>query len=408
MKFKYILLIVLVIIALHLVVVWFFMRGGNVPAAGAEATAGGTEQSIAEAIAATKAKAGLKKTQNLTEKDMAFQDRSKPVLSTTPRIHTPYRYEYAVRGNIPGIPSSANATSGILLDADTRIVLWAKNPERAFPIASMTKLMTLFLAYEDIVAGKVALDTQIQVTRAAAKIGGSQVWLDPRETFSLQDLLMAVSLKSANDAAYLVGEYLGGGDVAAFIARMNRRAAELGMKNTHYYNPHGLPGTSSRTDNVSSPADMATLAEYILEHPLLMKWSSTLYADFRTPGTKGHLRMKNHNNLLPGGRYASPGVDGLKTGFIARSGYCVTVTCLRNGKRMIAMVTGYPTARERDQFLRQLLSWGYSRADDPAAALAETRKQASQVRTTTKTAAKKKTAVKRTATKKTSAKRRQQ
>ena len=180
------------------------------------------------------------------------------------------------------------------------------------------------------------------------------------------------------------------------------------MKNTHYYNPHGLPGTSSRTDNVSSPADMATLAEYILEHPLLMKWSSTLYADFRTPGTKGHLRMKNHNNLLPGGRYASPGVDGLKTGFIARSGYCVTVTCLRNGKRMIAMVTGYPTARERDQFLRQLLSWGYSRADDPAAALAETRKQASQVRTTTKTAAKKKTAVKRTATKKTSAKRRQQ
>lgn len=192
MKFKYILLIVLVIIALHLVVVWFFMRGGNVPAAGAEATAGGTEQSIAEAIAAAKAKAGLKKTQNLTEKDMAFQDRSKPVLSTTPRIHTPYRYEYAVRGNIPGIPSSANATSGILLDADTRIVLWAKNPERAFPIASMTKLMTLFLAYEDIVAGKVALDTQIQVTKAAAKIGGSQVWLDPRETFSLQDLLMAV------------------------------------------------------------------------------------------------------------------------------------------------------------------------------------------------------------------------
>ena len=136
----------------------------------------------------------------------------------------------------------------------------------------------------------------------------------------------------------------------------------------------------------------------VLEHPLLMKWSSTLYADFRTPGTKGHLRMKNHNNLLPGGRYASPGVDGLKTGFIARSGYCVTVTCLRNGKRMIV----YPTARERDQFLRQLLSWGYSRADDPAAALAETRKQASQVRTTTKTAAKKKTAVKRTVTKKKS------
>ncbi len=390
MKFRYILLIVLVIIALHLVVVWFFMRGGSPATNMTTASESSTTQSIAEAIAA---KAALKASQPAADTQSAAAPPQERLPRSTPGIHTPYRYEYAVRGNIPGLPSSANATSGILLDADTRIVLWAKNPERAFPIASMTKLMTLFLAYEDIEAGKVSLNTPIQVTRNAAKIGGSQVWLDPRETFSLQDLLMAVSLKSANDAAYLVGEYLGGGDVDLFIARMNRRAAELGMKNTHYYNPHGLPGSTSRTDNVSSPADMAMLAEYILEHPLLMKWASTLYADFRTPGTKGHLRLKNHNNLLPGGRYASPGVDGLKTGFIARSGYCVTVTCLRNGKRMIAMVTGYPTARERDRFVRQLLNWGYSRADDPAAALAETRNSSANT-------VKKKTPAKRAAAKK--------
>ena len=105
----------------------------------------------------------------------------------------------------------------------------------------------------------------------------------------------------------------------------------------------------------------------------------------------------NHNNLLPGGKYASPGVDGIKTGFIARAGYCVTVTCLRNGKRMIAMVTGFPTARERDLFLRKLLNWGYSRADDPAAALAETRVQ----ETKAPVSAKRKTSVKNSSKQKT-------
>ena len=157
---------------------------------------------------------------------------------------------------------------------------------------------------------------------------------------------------------------------------LKRLQKELGMTRTRYYNPHGLPGATRRTDNASSPADMVTLAEYFMEHPLLMEWVSARRAGFRKPGTRGYLQLMNHNNLLPGGKYASPGVDGIKTGFIARAGYCVTVTCLRNGKRMIAMVTGFPTARERDLFLRKLLNWGYARADDPAAALAETRVQA--------------------------------
>ena len=216
MKFRYILLIVLIIIALHLAVVWFFMRGTG---SGSPETSSGTEQSIAEAIAAAKANASLN---NTLRKKSASGNQP---LRSNPGIHTPYDYQYAVRGNIPGLPSSRNATSGILVDADKRIVLWAKNPDRSFPIASMTKVMTLFLAYEDIEAGKVTLDTPIRVTNAAAKIGGSQVWLDPRETFPLQELLMAVSLKSANDAAYLVAEYLGGGDASVFVARMNQRSA---------------------------------------------------------------------------------------------------------------------------------------------------------------------------------------
>ena len=382
MKFRYILLIVLVIIALHLVAVWFFMRGTG---SAMPTQDNRTEQRIAEAIAAAKAKANQKNISGESGKTAVDALAEPQKMQSIAGLHTPYSYQYAVRGNIPGISSSRNATSGILVDADKRIVLWAKNPDRSFPIASMTKVMTLFLAYEDIEAGKVTLDTQIRVTNAAAKIGGSQVWLDPRETFSLQELLMAVSLKSANDAAYLVAEYLGGGNVSTFVSRMNRRARELGMKHTRYFNPHGLPGASSRTDNVSSPSDMVTLAEYFMEHPLLMEWVSTRRAGFRKPGTKGHLILVNHNNLLPHGKYASPGVDGIKTGFIARAGYCVTVTCLRNGKRMIAMVTGFPTARERDQFLKKLLDWGYSRADDPAAAAAETQSQAAETGTSAKT-----------------------
>jgi len=411
MKFKYLLLIILAIIALHLIIVWLFMRGGEsrTPAAPQDSS----QQSIAESIAAAKAAAAktaetasgtfagasapaARLTSAAENAKNGIQAASSVPLKKTPRVHAAYRYDYAVSGNIPELPASAHATSGILVDADTGTVLWAKNPERAFPIASMTKVMTLFLANEDIESGRIRLDTQVKVTPAAAKIGGSQVWLDPKETFSIQDLLLAVSIKSANDAAYQVAEFLGDGDPLSFVNRMNRRASELGMKNTHYYNPHGLPGANSREDNVSSPADMARLAEYFLEHPLLVKWASTLYADFREPGTKGHLQLKNHNNLLPGGRYATAGVDGLKTGFIARAGYCNTVTCLRNGKRLIAMVTGFPTAKERDIFLRQLLNWGYPRTEDPAAALAETRRKAAEPRTTVKSTKKSKSVKKRT------------
>ena len=146
-------------------------------------------------------------------------------------------------------------------------------------------------------------------------------WLDARETFKLEELLKAVAIKSANDAAYQVAEFLGSGDVYGFVVRMNQRARELGMKRTRFYNPHGLPGNSSAEDNVSSPEDMALLAEHCLNHQKIMEWAAMPKADFRG----GKTELINHNNLLPGRKFPAPGVDGLKTGFINRSGYCVTL-----------------------------------------------------------------------------------
>ena len=278
-------------------------------------------------------------------------------------ITKPYDYSAAVEGSIPGFSGGKPGTAGIIIDLSTRKVLWSRNARKAVPIASMTKLMTILVAYEMIQdkSNGLSLDTPVKVTVDAYKIGGSQVYLDPRETFTLGELMMAASIQSANDAAYLIAEYLGGGDVHQFVQRMNHKAVQLGMKNTVFRNPHGLPGKSSSEDNVSSPEDMARLAEATLLYPQLVKWSSTWKAPFRKPGTKGYIEMRNHNHLIPGGRMPSPGVDGLKTGFIARSGYCLAFSCKRGGRRVVGVVMGHPTWKERDKFVLSLLNWGYAR-----------------------------------------------
>jgi D-alanyl-D-alanine carboxypeptidase (penicillin-binding protein 5/6) len=144
---------------------------------------------------------------------------------------------------------------------------------------------------------------------------------------------------------------------------MNARAKALGMNSTRFHNPHGLPESSSRADNVSSAEDMAILAEHILEYKPLMECAATKRADFRPVGSKGHLDLSNHNHLLE----SCAGVDGLKTGFINRSGFCITITCKRGDRRMVAVLMGVPNRKDRDKFASQLLDWGYRRAENPSA-----------------------------------------
>ena len=262
----------------------------------------------------------------------------------------PYNFKTAVAQ--AGLPKEASCNTGILVDTATRKVLWAKGAERAVPIASMTKMMTMLLAEEAIAQGRVTRETRIPVTVNAYKIGGSQVWLDPKEVFPLSELLKAVAIKSANDAAYLVSEYLGDGDASTFVARMNARARELGMSHTSFYDAHGL-GDSQKRNNLASAYDMVILAERLLAYPEVMKLAATRMDTFRN----GKTELRNHNNLV---FHRVPGVDGLKTGYTEASGFCVTFTCLRAGRRLIGCVTGFKTAKDRDAFCRALLDWGYS------------------------------------------------
>ena len=365
MKLRYVIFTIVLIVLAHLVVLFICFHPSS--------DDGGKKAE--EKIAETRP-AGTGDAPAAPSASAAVQPVSSPAAVPAPvpagrggysvRSYPPINYRFAWKGNIREIPASAGARGGILLDADTGNVLCDKNALKPVPIASMTKIMTLLLACEDIRSGRngITLDSPVKISRATMKIGGSQVWLDVRETFKLEELLRAVAIKSANDAAYQVAEFLGDGDVYGFVARMNRRARELGLKHTHFYNPHGLPGSSPAEDNISSPADMALLAEYCLGHDKIIEWASMARSDIRD----GKTELVNHNNLLAGRRYPSPGVDGLKTGFINRSGYCVTITCKRAGKRLIAVIMGFDTAKNRDLFARKLLDWGYARVADPAGA----------------------------------------
>lgn len=270
-----------------------------------------------------------------------------------PSVCPPAAYDFAGAVSHIGLPQEAGCATGILVDPTSRKVLWAKHAEKPVPIASMTKMMTLLLAEEAIAEGRIARTTVIPVSVEAYKIGGSQVWLDPKESFPLGELLKAVAIKSANDAAYLVGERLGEGDIGAFVRRMNARAKELGMTHTEFYDAHGL-GDAQKRNNRSSAHDMVLLGERLLAYPEAMRLAGTPMDTFRD----GKTELKNHNNLV---FRRVKGVDGLKTGYTSASGFCVTLSCERGGRRLLGCVTGFKSARDRDAFCKALLDWGYTK-----------------------------------------------
>ena len=249
---------------------------------------------------------------------------------------------------------SANAETGEILFADNA------NAE-AYP-ASVTKLMTALLVLEDIEAGKYSFETRVTATDAVYKSEPSCVGLKTGQSMTVDDLLMALMVKSANDAAIALGVN-SAGSLDAFVARMNERAAELGMKNTRYYNPNGLPPKKKYgTDafNVTTCADQLKLARHILAMPRILRYTSTKIGEV-TDGYGKPLRFVNHNNVLvkdkrkvinPDGTEA---VDGLKTGYIDAGGSSVVLTGKRKGKRAIVIVLGSSTANERDDNAARLL-----------------------------------------------------
>ena len=281
--------------------------------------------------------------------------------STDPQFGTPFHFEYAKRGDFSAreIPGSSGAKSGIMIDLSTRNVLWEKNSTKPVPIASMVKMMTLYTAFEELEENpKFSLDSPVKISPEVLKVPRTGIiWLDPRETFPLSDLMKAAAIKSANDAAVQIAMFLGDGSQEAFVAKMNAKALELGMTSSNFVSACGLPDRK-KGNSVSTAQDLMILAEHLLQYPQYLEWSSTRL-DYIREGKKR--TMLNTTNRLVNARY--PGVDGLKTGYTDDAGYCLTFSVLRNGRRIIGCVTGFDSASKgRDSFCQKLIEWGYKRA----------------------------------------------
>lgn len=269
-------------------------------------------------------------------------------------------------GPAPGLPLPSEgqgprlelaSRSAVLMDDQSGRVLYAHNPHEPLPPASVTKLMTLLLALEAVQQGKVSMADEVVASEHAASMGGSQIWLEVGERMSLRDLLNAVAVGSANDAAVAVAEHLAGSE-PAFVDRMNRRARELGMRNTRFANATGLPPeeTGDPGPHEASAYDLALLSRAAIRTPHFLSMVSTWEYTMRAGGIQKPV-LYNLNRLLK--RY--PGVDGLKTGMTARAGYCIAVTARRDNLRLIVVTMGAPTAQAREKDVRTLLDWGFRR-----------------------------------------------
>ncbi len=254
--------------------------------------------------------------------------------------------------------------SAIVTDAATGAVLFEHDADVVSPPASMTKLMTFAVLFDQLATGALRLDTPIKITPEDARMGGTQVFLDPRETFSVEELIYAMMIQSANDAAHALAR-ASAGSVPAFVDLMNAKARDLGMTQTTFRSPHGLPPSTRRVDDgdLTTPRDFAVLCRHLVTRTDVLKYASIRERDFGTSRPQGPIHMRNHNNLL--GKVA--GVDGLKTGYTASAGYCLAATAERNGRRIISVVMGSfgpggqrDYGRTRDRKTIELLERGFA------------------------------------------------
>ena len=261
-----------------------------------------------------------------------------------------------------GCISKTPYIGAIVVDADSGSVLFEDKADAPGYPASTLKLMTLLVIQEKIDAGQVKLGDTVKVSVAACKTGGSQVYLDPKETFTVEELLYAMMIQSANDAAVALAEHVGG-TKEAFVDLMNAKAQQLGMNNSHFASVHGLPPGAGQKNDVSTARDMMTLSRELCKHPAVFAYTSAPYKQFRANSPKP-FDMRTHNPFLKEG---ADGCDGFKTGFTATAGWSIVVTAKRGGHRVIVVVLGSDERKMRDAKAHELLNKGFSLL--PAAAV---------------------------------------
>lgn len=243
-----------------------------------------------------------------------------------------------------------DAKSAILIERDTGSIIYDKNSDEKLPPASMTKIMTMILIMEAIDKGNLMLDEKVRTSEYAASMGGSQIFLEPGEEMTVEQMLKGIAIASGNDASVAMAERIAGSE-ENFVKMMNEKVKELGLKDTHFVNPTGLPAK----DHYSTAHDMALMAKELLKYELITKFTS-LYEDYLREGTDKKFWLVNTNRLVK----FYPGVDGLKTGYTSEAKYCLTATAKKDNMRVIAVVMGASTPKDRNAQVTKMLDYAFS------------------------------------------------
>ena len=242
------------------------------------------------------------------------------------------------------------AKSAVLIERDTGTILYDKNSDQKLPPASMTKIMTMLLIMEALEKNQIKMDEKVRTSEYAASMGGSQIFLEPGEEMTVEQMLKGIAIGSGNDASVAMAEKIAG-SVEAFVEMMNKKVEELGLKNTHFKNPTGLP----EADHYSSAQDMALMAKELLKYEEITKYTGK-YEDYLREGTDKKFWLVNTNRLVK----FYPGVDGIKTGFTNEAKYCLTATAKKDNMRVIAVVFGADTPKDRNAQVTKMLDYAFS------------------------------------------------
>ena len=242
--------------------------------------------------------------------------------------------------------------SALLMDAATGRVLYEKNAHQSLAPASVTKVMTMLLIMEAIESGKIGWNDSVTASETAAAKGGSQIYLKVGETMSVTDMVKSIAVSSANDCACAMAEHIAGSE-GAFVAQMNQRAQELGMEHTHFVNCTGLDDDPQAKEHLTCAYDIALMSRQLLVHHPEIKKFTTIWMDTVRDGSFG---LANTNKLV---RFYQ-GATGLKTGYTAQAGYCLSASALRDGMELIAVVMGAESSKDRFAACKQMLDYGFA------------------------------------------------
>ncbi|MGI6698110.1 MAG: D-alanyl-D-alanine carboxypeptidase [Clostridiales bacterium] len=247
-----------------------------------------------------------------------------------------------------------DAKGAVLMDAGSGTILLEQNAHEKMYPASVTKIMTILIAMESLENGKIALDDRVVISRTASGMGGSQIYMEPEEVKTVEQLLKAVVVASGNDASVALAEHIAGTE-EAFVQMMNQRAKELGMQNTSFVNSHGL----HHEDHYTTAYDVALMSRELVKHSKIFDWTTIWMEDIEV-GREGRFKtftMVNTNKLLR--RYE--GADGLKTGSTSQAKYCMSATAVKGNMRLIAVVMGSPTSEVRFREAEKMFNYGFAR-----------------------------------------------